>query len=123
MEEVLTSLLLFSTGISIQVFIKKFPHIIRERQDLQVFGILKSRFEFLGHVAKIFRFSHDFTDEPLLAVQIIVVKFFIKVLEHGDPLNDIETIVVISIISRPGVVVVVTAVGIGAVATITTAGL
>ena len=43
LKEFLTSLVFFSIQISIQVFIKEFPHIIRERQDFQVFGISKTK--------------------------------------------------------------------------------
>jgi len=123
LEEFLASLLLFGTAVGIQVFIKEFPHIVGERQDFQVFGVLESRFELLGHVAIVFGFPHDLADQPLLAVQVIVVEFLIEVLEHGDPLDDVQTVVVISVIGRSGIVVVVIAVCVGAVATVAAAGL
>jgi len=107
LEEFLAGLLLVSAAVGIQVFIQKFPHIVGERQDFQVFGVLESVLELLGHVAVVFGFLHDFADEPLLAVQVIVVELFVQVLEHGDPLDDVKSVVVISIIGRPGVVVVV----------------
>jgi len=107
LEEFLAGLLLVSAAVGIQVFIQKFPHVVGERQDFQVFGVLESVLEFLGHAAVVFGFLHDFADEPLLAVQVIVVELFVQVLEHGDPLDDVKSVVVISIIGRPGVVVVV----------------
>jgi len=107
LEEFLAGLLLVSAAVGIQVFIQKFPHIVGERQDFQVFGVLESVLELLGHAAVVFGFLHDLTDEPLLAVQIVVVELFVQVLEHGDPLDDVKSVVVISIIGRPGVVVVV----------------
>jgi len=107
LEEFLAGLLLVSAAVGIQVFIQKFPHIVGERQDFQVFGVLESVLELLGHAAVVFGFLHDFADEPLLAVQVIVVELFVQVLEHGDPLDDVKSVVVISIIGRPGVVVVV----------------
>ena len=63
-------------------------------------NLLESRFELLGHVAIVFGFPHDLADQPLLAVQVIVVEFLIEVLEHGDPLDDVQTVVVISVIGR-----------------------
>jgi len=107
LEEFLAGLLLVSAAVGIQVFIQKFPHVVGERQDFQVFGVLESVLELLGHAAVVFGFLHDFADEPLLAVQVIVVELFVQVLEHGDPLDDVKSVVVISIIGRPGVVVVV----------------
>jgi len=123
LEEFLAGLLLVSAAVGIQVFIQKFPHVVGERQDFQVFGVLESRFEFLGHVAVVFGFPHDFADQPLLAVEVVVVESFIEVLEHGDPLDDVQTVHFITIIGRSGIVVVVVAVSVGTVATIATAGL
>merc|ERR1712165_359769 len=74
-------------------------HLQSNKRELQVF-VLESRFELLGHVAIVFGFPHDLADQPLLAVQVIVVEFLIEVLEHGDPLDDVQTVVVISVIGR-----------------------
>jgi len=82
LEEFLATLLGLSTAVGIKVFIKEFPHIVGERQDFQVFGVLESRFEFEGHVSVVFGFFHDFADHSLLAVKIVIVEFLIKVLEH-----------------------------------------
>jgi len=101
LEEFLAGLLLVSAAVGIQVFIQKFPHVVGERQDFQVFGVLESVLELLGHAAVVFGFLHDFADEPLLAVQVIVVELFVQVLEHGDPLDDVESVVVVSVIGRP----------------------
>lgn len=101
MEEFFAGLVLVSTAVGIQVFIQKFPHIVGERQNFQVFGVLESVLELLGHAAVVFGFLHDFADESLLAVQVIVVERFVQVLEHGDPLDDVESVVVVSVIGRP----------------------
>jgi len=123
LEEFFAGLLLLGTAVGIQVFVKEFPHVVGERQDFQVFGVLESRFEFLCHVTVVFGFLHDFTDQPLLAVQVVVVEFLVDVLEHGNPLDDIQTgHFEWAIIVGPGIVVAL-AVGVGTVATITTAGL
>jgi len=98
LEEFGTFLLLVSAAVGIQVFIEEFPHIIRQAEDFQIFGILESVLEFLGHVSEVFGFPHDFADESLLAVQVIVVEFFIQILEHGDPLDDVHSLVAIGII-------------------------
>jgi len=126
LEEFFAGLLLVSAAVGIQVFIQKFPHVVGERQDFQVFGVLESVLELLGHVAVVFGFLHDFADESLLAVQIVVVELFVQVLEHGDPLDDVKSVVVISVIGRPILgllvlsvivfllaIVVVTVVGVG----------
>jgi hypothetical protein len=98
LEEFFTAFLLVSTGSSIQVFVKEFPHIVGQRQDFQVFGILESSFEFQGHVSVVFGFPHDFADQSLLAIKIVIVEFFIDILEHGDPLDDVHSLVAIGII-------------------------
>ena len=61
-------------------------------------NLLESALELLGHAAVVFGFPHDFADESLLAVQVIVVEFFIQILEHGDPLDDVHSLVAIGII-------------------------
>ena len=52
-------------------------------------NLLESRFKLFRQVAIVFGFLHDLADQPLLAVQVIVVEFLIEVLEHGDPLDDV----------------------------------
>lgn len=100
MEEFSALLLLLSTAVGIQVFVKEFPHVVGKGQDFQIFSILESALELLGHGAIVFGFPHDFADESLLAVQVIVVELFVQVLEHGDPLDDVKAVVVITIIGR-----------------------
>jgi len=107
LEEFGTFLLLVSAAVGIQVFIEEFPHIIRQAEDFQIFGILESVLEFLGHSSEIFGFSHDFADQSLLAIKIVIVEFFIDILEHGDPLDDVHSLVAIGIIVGSGIVVVV----------------
>jgi len=97
LEEFFAFFLLVSTAVGIQIFVEEFPHIIGQAEDFQVFGVLESVLEFLGHGSEVFGFPHDFADESLLAVQVIVVKFFIQILEHGDPLDDVHSLVSISI--------------------------
>merc|ERR1711981_99375 len=65
-------------------------------------------------------FPHDFADESFLAVQVIVVEFFIQILEHRDPLDDVHSLVSISISVGSGIVVVIV-VRVAAVASITAA--
>jgi hypothetical protein len=97
LEEFFAFFLLVSTAVGIQIFVEEFPHIIGQAEDFQVFGVLESVLEFLGHGSEVFGFPHDFADESLLAVQVIVVEFFIQILEHRDPLDDVHSLVSISI--------------------------
>jgi len=120
LEEFFAFFLLVSTAVGIQIFVEEFPHIIGQAEDFQVFGVLESVLEFLGHGSEIFGFPHDFADESLLAVQVIVVEFFIQILEHGDPLDDVHSLVSISISVGSGIVVVIV-VRVAAVASITAA--
>jgi len=101
LEEFGAFFLLVSTAVGIQVFVEEFPHVVGQAKDFQVFGVLESVLEFLGHSSEVFGFPHDFADEPLLAVQVIVVELFVQVLEHGDPLDDVHSLVAISIIVGP----------------------
>ena len=61
-------------------------------------NLLESRFKLFRQVAIVFGFLHDLADQPLLAVQVIVVELFVQVLEHGDPLDDVHSLVAIGII-------------------------
>jgi len=97
LEEFFAFFLLVSTAVGIQIFVEEFPHVIGQAEDFQVFGVLESVLEFLGHGSEVFGFPHDFADESLLAVQVIIVEFFIQILEHGDPLDDVHSLVSISI--------------------------
>jgi len=105
LEEVFARFHLFGTVVGIQVFVKEFPHVVGERQNFQVFGVLESSFGFHGHVSVVFGFFHNFTDEPLLAVQVVVVEFFVDVLEQRDPLDDVQSVEVVSVIVGSGVVI------------------
>ena len=40
---------------------------------------------------------HDFADETLLALEVVVVELLVDVLEHGDPLDDVEGVEVESV--------------------------
>ena len=64
-------------------------------------NLLESGLELLGNGSVVFGLPHDFADETLLAVQVVVVKLLVEVLEHGDPLDNVEGVEVISILSRP----------------------
>ncbi len=64
-------------------------------------NLLESGLELLGNGSVVFGLPHDFADETLLAVQVVVVELLIEILEHGDPLDDVQGVEVISILSRP----------------------
>jgi len=91
-EEVVASLLLVSTGVGVHVLVEEFPHVVGEVQNFEVLGVLESSLELLGNSSVVFWLPHDFADESLLAVQVIVVKLLIDILEHGDPLDDVHAI-------------------------------
>ena len=67
----------------------------------QKINLLESRLHLLGNVSEVFLLLQDFTDQPLLAFQVVVVELLINLLEHGDPLDDVHGIEVIAIRSRP----------------------
>lgn len=101
LEELLALLLSNRSLRSIKVFIKELPEVIGHVENLKVTGKLESRLHLLGNVAEVFLLLQDFTDQPLLAFQVVVVELLINLLEHGDPLDDIHGIEVIAIRSRP----------------------
>ena len=49
LEEFGTFLLLVSAAVGIQVFIEEFPHIIRQAEDFQIFGISKIIIKYFKH--------------------------------------------------------------------------
>jgi len=91
-EELLAGLLLVGTGVGVHVLIQKLPHVVGEVQDLEVLGILESSLELLGDGAVEGGLLHDLADQPLLAVQVVVVELLVDILEHGDPGDDVQAI-------------------------------
>jgi len=91
-EEFLASLLLVGTAVGIHVLIEEFPHVVGEVQNLEVLGVLESSLELLGNGSVVLRLPHDLADQPLLAVQVVVVELLIDILEHGDPLDNVHAI-------------------------------
>lgn len=91
-EELLASLLLVGTAVGIHVLVKEFPHVVGEVQNLEVLGVSESGLELLGNGSVVFWFPHDLADQPLLAVQVVVVELLIDILEHGDPLDNVHAI-------------------------------
>jgi len=91
-EELVASLLLVGTAVGIHVLVKEFPHVVGEVQNLEVLGVLESSLELLGNGSVVLWLAHDLADEPLLAVQVIVVELLIDILEHGDPLDNVHAI-------------------------------
>lgn len=84
-EELLAVLLLVSAGVGIHVLIEELPHVVGKVQDLEVLGVLESSLELLGNSSVESGLLHDLADEPLLAVQVVVVEPLVDILEHGDP--------------------------------------
>ena len=121
LEELLTLLLSNRSLRGIEVFIKELPEVIGHVQNLEIASkpkkvfsvtksllicqndLLESRLHLLGDIAEVFLFLQDFTDESLLAFKVIVVKLLVNLLEHGDPLDHVHGIEVISIRSRPNI--------------------
>jgi len=99
-EELLAGLLLVGAGVGIHVLIQKLPHVVGEVQDLEVLGILESSLELLGDGAVEGGLLHDLADQPLLAVQVVVVELLVDLLEHGDPGHDVQAIEE-SVVGRP----------------------
>lgn len=91
-EELLARLLLVSAGVGVHVLIEELPHVVGQVQDLEVLGILESSLELLGDGAVESGLLHDLADQPLLAVQVVVVELLVDILEHGDPGDDVQAI-------------------------------
>jgi len=100
LEEILARLLLVGAGIGVHVLIQKLPHVVGEVQDLEVLGVLESSLELLGNSTVEGGLLHDLADQPLLAVQVVVVELLVDLTEHGDPGHDVEVIEE-SVVGRP----------------------
>ena len=74
---------------------------MRENEAYDFCYLLESGLELLGNGSVVFWLPHDFADELLLAVEVVVVELLIDVLEEGDPLEDVELVAVQTILSRP----------------------
>lgn len=114
-EELFARLLLVSAGVGVHVLVEELPHVVGQVQDLEVLGILESSLELLGDGAVEGGLLHDLADQPLLAVQVVVVELLVDILEHGDPGDDVQAIEE-SVVVGPGVLTVsVLALSVGAV--------
>jgi len=91
-EEVVARLLLIGTAVGIHVLVQEFPHVVGKVQNLEVLGVGESSLELLGNGSVVLWLPHDLADQPLLAVQIVVVELLIDILEHGDPLDNVHAI-------------------------------
>merc|ERR1719450_935714 len=91
LEELGAVLLLIGSRVGIKLFVKEFPHFVREIHQFEVFGVLESVLEFAGNCSVVFWFCHDFADHALLAVKIVVVDVLVHVLEYLDPLEDVDS--------------------------------
>jgi len=100
LEEILARLLLVGAGIGVHVLIQKLPHVVGKVQDLEVLGVLESSLELLGDSTVEGGLLHDLADQPLLAVQVVVVELLVDLTEHGDPGHDVEVIEE-SVVGRP----------------------
>ncbi len=106
--------------VCVQVFVEQFPHVVGQAKDLQVFRVsasvkqvmtlfvlfllrlhkvfyvfkefhsLESSLELHGSSSVVLRLPHDLADESLLAFQVVVVELLIDILQHGDPLDNVE---------------------------------
>lgn len=101
-EELVALLVHLGGGVGVEVFVEEIPHVVGEGEDLEVLGVLESGLELLGGRSVVGGLLHDFADETLLALEVVVVELLIDVLEHGDPLDDVEGVEVESI-SRSGI--------------------
>ena len=63
--------------------------------------LLESVLEFLGNSSVVVWFFHDLTDHFLLAVKVIVVEVLVHVLEKADPLDDVKSRHIISLVIGP----------------------
>lgn len=100
-EELIAILLVVGGHVGVHVLVKEFPHVVGEVEDLEVLGVLESSLELLGNGSVVFWLPHDFADELLLAVEVVVVELLIDFLEEGDPLEDVELVAEQTILSRP----------------------
>jgi len=115
-EEVVARFLLVGTGVGIHVLVKEFPHVVGKVQNLEVLGVLESSLELLGDGSVVLWLPHDLADEPLLAVQVVVVELLIDILEHGDPLDNVHAIEE-SVLGRSGVLAVLAVLSVTAIRT------
>ena len=51
---------------------------------------LESSLELEGGATVVLGLPHDLADEALLALEVVVVELLVEVLEHGDPLDDVQ---------------------------------
>lgn len=82
LEELGAILLLLGSAVGIEVLVEKLPHVVGQAQNLEVLGVLESTLELLGNGSVVFGLPHDLADQPLLAVQVIVVELLVELLEE-----------------------------------------
>ena len=63
---------------------------------------LKARLQVPGDISEVFLLLQDLADQSLLALDIIVVKLLVDILQHGDPLEHGHGVESPSLVAGPG---------------------
>jgi len=90
LEELLALFLSERSLAGVHVLINQLPELIGKVHHLQVLGEFESRLEVPGDISKVILLLEDLTDQSLLALDVIVVKLLVDLLQHGDPLQHVH---------------------------------
>jgi len=106
LEELLALLLSERSLAGVHVLIDQLPELVGKVHHLQVLSELESRLEVPGDISEVILLLQDLTDQPLLALDVIVVELLVDLLQHGDPLEDVHGIESPALAAGPGLSVV-----------------
>merc|ERR1712141_657121 len=82
------------------------PVLIGQVHHLQILGELEARLQVPGDISEVFLLLQNLADQSLLALDIIVVKLLVVLLQHGDPLEHVHGVESPSLVAGPGLALV-----------------
>jgi len=107
LEELLALLLSKRSLAGVHVLVEKLPELVGKVHHLQILGQFEARLEVPGDISEVVLLLEDLADQSLLALDVVVVKLLVDLLEHRDPLQDIHGVESPSFVAGSGLAVVV----------------
>jgi len=106
LEELLALLLSEGPLAGVHVFIQQLPELIGQVHHLQILGELEARLQVPGDISEVFLLLQNLADQSLLALDVVVVKLLVDLLQHGDPLEHVHGVESPSLVAGPGLTLI-----------------
>jgi len=106
LEELLALLLSKRSLAGVHVLVEKLPELVGKVHHLQILGQFEARLEVPGDISEVVLLLEDLADQSLLALDVVVVKLLVDLLQHGDPLEHVHGVESPSLVAGPGLTLI-----------------